>query len=188
MGRCAIGAWLRGRWWAWAAMAALWLALWGGVAQAADAGQGAANPPDQFGRLDLQLEIALRKAGFTGRIESSLPARLGRPIDKPLADLGRLLFFDPIGGLHGDNTCAGCHAPGAGFGDTQSTANGVHSNRLVGPAPEGPPNQRRIPQRLVHPHTTQPKAGQPLHQCLKLHCRQHGSRHRQQNAQRSKIL
>jgi cytochrome c peroxidase len=95
--------------------------------------------------LDTQLEIALRKAGFTGRIESTLVARLGRPIDRPLADLGRKLFFDPIGGLHDDNTCAGCHAPAAGFGDTQSIAIGVQSNRVVGPGRQGPRNQRRTP-------------------------------------------
>jgi len=95
--------------------------------------------------LDAQLEIALRKAGFTGRIESTLVARLGRPIDRPLADLGRKLFFDPIGGLHDDNTCAGCHAPAAGFGDTQSIAIGVQSNRVVGPGRQGPRNQRRTP-------------------------------------------
>ncbi|OYU75444.1 MAG: hypothetical protein CFE32_14285 [Alphaproteobacteria bacterium PA3] len=95
--------------------------------------------------LDAQLEIALRRAGFTGRIESTLVARLGRPIDPRLADLGRKLFFDPVGGLHNDNTCAGCHAPSAGFGDTQSIAIGVQSNRVVGPGRQGPRNQRRTP-------------------------------------------
>lgn len=95
--------------------------------------------------LDAQLEIALRKAGFTGRIESTLAARLGRPIHRPLADLGRKLFFDPIVGLHDDNACAGCHAPSAGFGDTQSMAIGVQSNRVVGPGRKGPRNQRRTP-------------------------------------------
>jgi cytochrome c peroxidase len=99
----------------------------------------------QHDDLDAQLEIALRKAGFTGRVESTLPSRLGRPIDKRLADLGRKLFFDPIGGLHDDNTCAGCHAPSAGFGDTQSIAIGVQSNRVVGPERAGPRNQRRTP-------------------------------------------
>jgi cytochrome c peroxidase len=95
--------------------------------------------------LDRQLEIALRGAGFTGKIESTLAARLGRPVDKRLADLGRKLFFDPLGGLHDDNTCAGCHAPSAGFGDTQSIAIGVQSNRVVGPGRTGPRNQRRTP-------------------------------------------
>jgi len=139
------GAWLRGPWWAWAGMAALWLALWSGLAQAGESGKGAASPSGHPGDLDQQLEIALRKAGFTGRIESSLLARLGRPIDKTLAHLGRQLFFDPISGLHGDNSCAGCHSPSAGFGDTQSIAIGVQSNRVVGPGREGPRNQRRTP-------------------------------------------
>lgn len=99
----------------------------------------------QHDDLDGQLEIALRRAGFTGRIESTLVSRLGRPIDRRLADLGRKLFFDPIGGLHDDNTCAGCHSPSAGFGDTQSIAIGVQSNRIVGPGRTGPRNQRRTP-------------------------------------------
>jgi cytochrome c peroxidase len=104
-----------------------------------------ASRNDRPGELDAQLDIALRKAGFTGRIESTLEARLGRPVDKRLADLGRKLFFDPLGGLHNDNTCAGCHAPSTGFGDTQSIAIGVQSNRVVGPGRAGPRNQRRTP-------------------------------------------
>ena len=95
--------------------------------------------------LDRQLEIAHRKAGFTGRIESTLEARLGRRVDQRLAEVGRQLFFDPIGGLHNDNACAGCHAPSAGFGDTQSIAIGVQNNRQVGPGRDGPRNQRRTP-------------------------------------------
>ncbi|MBL0125016.1 MAG: hypothetical protein IPP88_20650 [Betaproteobacteria bacterium] len=45
-------------------------------------------------------------------------ARLGRAINPRLAELGQLLFFDRSGGLNNDNTCAGCHAPASGFGDT----------------------------------------------------------------------
>jgi cytochrome c peroxidase len=122
----------------------LLLAVTSIAARAADL----SNPTGRDGRrdeLNMQLEIALRKAGFTGTIESTLVARLGRPIDKRLADLGRKLFFDPIGGLHNDNTCAGCHAPSAGFGDTQSIAIGVQNNLIVGPGREGPRNQRRTP-------------------------------------------
>jgi len=114
------------------------------TAQAAES-SGKRATGRQHDDLDAQLEIALRKAGFTGRIESTLVSRLGRPIDKRLADLGRKLFFDPIGGLHDDNTCAGCHAPSAGFGDTQSIAIGVQSNRIVGSGRAGPRNQRRTP-------------------------------------------
>lgn len=95
--------------------------------------------------LDLQLANALDAARFSGRIEQQLAARLGRPVDYNLAELGRLLFFDPIGALHEDNACAGCHAPSAGLGDTQSIAIGIQSNRVVGPGRAGPRNQRRTP-------------------------------------------
>jgi cytochrome c peroxidase len=70
---------------------------------------------------------------------------LGRPINAELANLGRLLFFDKIGGLHSDNACAGCHSPSAGFGDTQSIAIGIQNNNLVGQNRFGPRNQRRTP-------------------------------------------
>lgn len=95
--------------------------------------------------LDRMLTLALQAAGFTGRIEEQLEARLGREVDLELAELGRLLFFDPIGALHEDNACAGCHAPSAGMGDTQSMAIGIQSNRVVGPSRMGPRNQRRTP-------------------------------------------
>lgn len=96
-------------------------------------------------RLNTSLKSVLQQAGFTGRIESTLETRLGRAIDPQLADLGRLLFFDRSGGLANDNTCAGCHAPAAGFGDTQSIAIGVQNNLVVGPDRTGPRNQRRTP-------------------------------------------
>src|SRR5262245_47094052 len=94
---------------------------------------------------DRQLAAVLARAGFTGRIEATLDARLGRPVDRRLADLGRLLFFDPIGALRADNACAGCHSPSAGFGDTQSIAIGIQNNNIVGQNRRGPRNQRRTP-------------------------------------------
>jgi cytochrome c peroxidase len=95
--------------------------------------------------VDAHLSLALERAGFTGRVESTLEARLGRPIDRRLANLGRLLFFDKIGALHSDNACAGCHSPTAGFGDTQSIAIGIQNNNIVGHNRTGPRNQRRTP-------------------------------------------
>jgi hypothetical protein len=53
--------------------------------------------------LDRNLRRVLREAGFTGRIEATLEHRLGRPIDPALVELGRLLFFDKVIGLHDDN-------------------------------------------------------------------------------------
>jgi cytochrome c peroxidase len=90
----------------------------------------------------------LRELGFTGRVGMTLTERLGRPLDPRLADAGRLLWFDTITGLNDDNACAGCHSPTNGFGDTQSIAIGVDSNRLVGPDRAGPRNQRRAPMIL----------------------------------------
>jgi cytochrome c peroxidase len=95
--------------------------------------------------INIQLTHALRRLGFTGRIESTLQTRLRRPLDQKLADLGRLLWFDKLTGLHDDNACGGCHSPSNGFGDTQSIAIGVQSNNLVGPNRAGPRNQRRTP-------------------------------------------
>jgi cytochrome c peroxidase len=95
--------------------------------------------------LDRALALKLQEAGFTGLIESTLESRLGRPLDRNLADLGRLVYFDEIQGLHGDNSCAGCHTPGFGFGDSQSIAIGVDNNRIVGPDRAGPRNLRKAP-------------------------------------------
>jgi cytochrome c peroxidase len=95
--------------------------------------------------LDARLAGYLAEHGFTGRIASTLEARLGRRVDRRLADLGRLLFFDPIQGLADDNSCAGCHSPTHGFGDTQPIAIGIDNNGLVGPDRAGPRNQRRSP-------------------------------------------
>ncbi len=98
--------------------------------------------------LDAELRAALTAQGFTGTVGQSLEQRLGRPIDPALANLGRLLWFDKIGGLHSDNTCGGCHAPSNGFGDTQSIAIGIQNNDVVGRHRSGPRNQRRTPSVL----------------------------------------
>lgn len=90
--------------------------------------------------IDGQLQVALRRAGFSGTVGSSIERRLGRPIDKSLANLGRLIWFDKFGGLHDDNTCGGCHSPAHGFGDSQSIAIGVQNNNRVGDQRRGPRN------------------------------------------------
>src|SRR5690242_19545128 len=95
--------------------------------------------------LDQRLSSALTDHGFTGRVESTLEQRLGRKLDNQLIDLGRLLFFDTVGGLNNDNNCSGCHSPTHGFGDTQSIAIGIDNNGVVGPGRHGPRNQRRAP-------------------------------------------
>ena len=100
------------------------------------------------GSADVELRAALARLGYTGRIAETLQSRLGRRIDPQLADLGRVLWFDPIQGLNDDNTCAGCHSPTNGFGDTQPIAIGIDNNRIVGAGRTGPRNQRRTPMMI----------------------------------------
>ncbi len=95
--------------------------------------------------LDSQLREILVRYQFTGRVESTLQNRLRRPLNTAKIEVGRALFFDKFIGLHGDNSCAGCHSPLNGFGDSQSIAIGVENNGLVGPHRLGPRNQRRSP-------------------------------------------
>ncbi|MBC8106785.1 MAG: hypothetical protein H7Z14_09365 [Anaerolineae bacterium] len=104
-----------------------------------------ADNDERGASLDTRLARVLREHDFTGRVELTLPDRLGRRIEYDLANLGRLLWFDNVHSLHRDNTCAGCHSPTNGFGDTQSIAIGVDNNGIVGPNRKGPRNQRRSP-------------------------------------------
>src|SRR6187200_945518 len=85
--------------------------------------------------LDAQLRGRLAQLGFTGDVESTLETRLGRRVDPRLANIGRLLWFDTVTGLHGDNSCGGCHSPTNGFGDSQPIAIGIDNNWIVGPDP-----------------------------------------------------
>jgi cytochrome c peroxidase len=111
-------------------------------------GLGLGLAPSPAGDIDRDLTLTLQQQGFTGKTESTLEQRLGRPIDRRLANLGRLLWFDTITGLNDDNTCAGCHSPTNGFGDTQSIAIGIENNGTVGPDRTGPRNMRRAPSAM----------------------------------------
>jgi cytochrome c peroxidase len=93
--------------------------------------------------LDQELTAILAAHGFTGRIESTLQARLGRPINVKLAAAGHMLYYDPILAIKQDNGCAACHSPTTGYADTQSIAIGIDSNGLVGPSRAGPRIRRR---------------------------------------------
>lgn len=95
--------------------------------------------------IDGRLSSLLREVGMTGMVGQTLDGRLGRSIDRRLANLGRLLFFDSELGLNNDNSCSGCHNPANGFGDSQSIAIGIQNNGTVGPGRTGPRNQRRTP-------------------------------------------
>lgn len=122
-------------------------------AACADAGRAPTEPAASvapaagavFVDLDVALQSTLARHGFTGRSSEEPERRLGRPLDPVLVEAGRLLFFDPVLSLTGDNSCSGCHSPTASFGGTQSIAIGVQNNGIVGPDRAGPRNQRRSP-------------------------------------------
>src|SRR4029453_18138512 len=88
-------------------------------------GLSAALWADSSKRLDAELARVLTAHGFTGQIESRFREKLGRPIDRQRANLGRLLWFDIIGGLNNDNTCGGCPCPPNAFGGTPPMARGT---------------------------------------------------------------
>lgn len=98
--------------------------------------------------LTARLQAVLHASGFSGRVGTTLESQLGRPIDRTMAELGRMLWFDSFTGLNDDNTCGGCHSPTNGFGDTQSIAIGIDNNGIVGPDRRGPRNQRRSPMAI----------------------------------------
>jgi cytochrome c peroxidase len=107
-----------------------------------------AQAPSSTPQLDKQLVSVLEQLQFTGKVQSTLVQRIGRDLNPDLANLGRLLWFDTVTGLNNDNTCAGCHSPTNGFGDTQSIAIGIENNGIVGPDRKGPRNMRRTPMAI----------------------------------------
>lgn len=123
------------------ALVVVWAVLLGTAIAAAYERQGIGRES----QLDRELAAVLRAADFTGQIDATLERRIGHRIDHQLADLGRMLWFDTITGLNNDNSCAGCHSPTSGFGDTQSIAIGIENNGIVGPHRAGPRNMRRAP-------------------------------------------
>lgn len=108
-------------------------------------GRSVAQPPSA---LDQQLISVLQAHDFQGKEGFKLQTRLGREFDIRRVEIGRSLFFDTILSLKNDNSCSGCHAPLAGFGDSQSIAIGVDNNNVVGAGRSGPRNMRRTPNLL----------------------------------------
>ncbi len=103
-----------------------------------------------------RLSHTLREVGFTGTVGQSLVARLGRPLDPRVADLGQLLWFDTLTGLNDDNTCAGCHSPTNGLRETSDPSrSGSTTTVWSAPIATGPRNQRRTPMVIntaFYPH------------------------------------
>ena len=58
-------------------------------------------------------------------------------VDPAVADLGRLLFYDPILSSDGEAACATCHSELWGMSDGLATSIGVGGGRLTGPGRSG---------------------------------------------------
>lgn len=58
-------------------------------------------------------------------------------VDEAVADLGRLLFYDPILSSDGETACATCHSEIWGMSDGLPTSIGVGGGRLTGPGRAG---------------------------------------------------
>lgn len=106
---------------------------------------GLSRKENEFSEVDKQLIRLLADHKYTGRIEEQLEVKLGRKINAKKVELGKLIFFDKGLAWHQDNSCAGCHSPMVGFGDSQFMAIGVENNDIVGNGRKGPRNQRRSP-------------------------------------------
>jgi len=61
----------------------------------------------------------------------------GPEVDPVVADLGRLLFYDPILGSDGETACATCHSEIWGMSDGLPVSIGVGGGRLTGPGRNG---------------------------------------------------
>ena len=98
--------------------------------------------------MDRKLIRLLADHNYTGKIEEQLEIKLGRKLNSKKVELGKLIFFDKGLAWHQDNSCAGCHSPTVGFGDSQFMAIGIENNDVVGGSRKGPRNQRRSPMLL----------------------------------------
>lgn len=107
--------------------------------------------------LQLSLESCREKkpassAGKTRRVPetlevlASLPETAPFPADNPYtpdkAELGRLLFYDPVLSGNQDVSCASCHHPDFGFSDAQEISIGVNGSGT------GPSRRFRMPNAI----------------------------------------
>ncbi|MCB0035965.1 MAG: cytochrome-c peroxidase, partial [Anaerolineales bacterium] len=97
-------------------------------------------PPEADPAIDLENHGAGASSvepSYTG-LQREFPD-LNEPENNPFTDekaeLGRMLFFDPILSENDDLACASCHHPDKGFGDGQAVATGANGIALARNAP-----------------------------------------------------
>jgi len=67
----------------------------------------------------------------------NVPFPIVPEVDPLVADLGRLLFYDPVLSSDGETACATCHSEIWGMSDGLQTSIGVGGGRLTGPGRAG---------------------------------------------------
>ncbi len=101
-----------------------------------------------FSQSDLVQVGEVSTLDIQGRIISSLPENPPE-VDSAQAELGRLLFWDPVLSGDRDVACATCHLPENGYTDGQAQAigvggNGRGSDRVVGHTGVVPRNSQTV--------------------------------------------
>ncbi len=104
--------------------------------------------PVNFSQNDIVSVGDVNTLEIRGRVLASLPQN-APPVDEELAELGRLLFWDPILSGEQDVACASCHLPALGYTDDQHQSIGVGgtgqgSERIVGHTGRVPRNSQSV--------------------------------------------
>ncbi len=76
---------------------------------------------------------ARQRADSINGLQAAWPERAA--VDAAQAELGKLLFYDPILSANNDLACASCHHPDMGFSDGRTVALGAHGDDLRRNAP-----------------------------------------------------
>jgi len=96
-----------------------------------------------------QDDIALFTVDEISTVINSLPEQVNHPANNPYseekAELGRLLFWDPILSGNKDVACVSCHHPDFGYADGLTTSLGVGGNGLGPNRSNGTPIARNSP-------------------------------------------
>lgn len=88
---------------------------------------------------DAPIPLAQQGGGARQRDEATTGLQAAWPdigsIDPKQAELGKLLFYDPVLSANDDLSCAHCHHPDMGFSDGQPVSTGSHGEELRRNAP-----------------------------------------------------
>lgn len=97
-------------------------------------GVGACDDPGDEGVAEIPWRLAPL---------GEMPQPADNPTTPEKAELGRLLFYDPVLGSDGETACATCHSEIWGMGDGLARSVGVGGGTLTGPGRTGPNETRR---------------------------------------------